>query len=250
MTSSNFVWPEDKANFLVQAGKVRLEQRRKPLEELLTKSEEILSPLGEPLKLNFLHRQLKKENDYSDWLEWLIKNMRVSEITDLFDIEYDAKNELEKNEKIPLGVFREFYVKKGNEEQSGRLDLLIELTNDAILVLELKRGEIAGADTKKQNGYFESMESSGKQCRYILLVTDLEHVKKIEKFTVMSYWALCSKLREWSAKAIREKDSRCLTLFAMALAFVGAIEVNLLGITISGLPSEKVLKHLKTFLGK
>lgn len=261
-TRTNFIWPQEVIKRLSDAGKIRLEQRRKIFDQLLNESRAKLSPLGEPLELDFgVHRRLKKENDYSDWLAWLLKNLKIEEIVELFVSKSKEGESFLGDKKVkdllinvdqespPLNVDRESYVENGHEGHSGRLDLTVELTRNATLVLELKRGSLNEADTGKQNGYFKTIEGSGKQCCYVLLAND-QREEKVDQFTVISYTQLCLKLRDFAAKAIEQKN-RSLILVAMALGFVGAIEANLLGLAItSGLPSEVLLNHLKIFLRK
>jgi hypothetical protein len=112
-------------------------------------------------------------------------------------------------------------------------------------VLELKKGCVAESDTVKQRGYFQHMQATGLNCAYFLLTTDKSDVK-VNEFTVMSYHDLCRKLRVWAAERCKSENRSNLTLVAMVLAFVGAVEANLLDFIISdGLPSDQILDYLK-----
>ena len=221
-----FQWPKDAADRLSNAGQILLEQRREFLESLLIESRERLSPLGEPLELDLgVHRRLKSEREeaYSDWLAWVLSHLTSGEIADLFFIPAD----LITDRKSPaLKIIPEYTV--NHEGKSGRIDVLVKFPGNTALVLERKKGSIDGADTEKQEKiYFPAMQKIGMNCHYVLLVTDNDKAgQERHKFTVIDYATLCRKLRCWAVEAIKSKKP--LILVAMALAFVGAIEANLL----------------------
>jgi hypothetical protein len=247
----NFQWPQEKAIRLIKVGKIQLEQRRSILQFLLAESRKKLDPLGEPLELDLgVHRWLKgdREEAYSDWLAWLLWRLTSGEILDLFCVQCPELPEPERT-RFPLDVHRELWVKKGHEGATGRLDVVVKLPGNNALVLELKKGSSDAADTKKQEGYFQEMEKTGMRCHYLLLVTDQSEEEK-DRFKIMPYAILCLQIRHWATTM--RNDPRGLTLVAMALAFVGAIETNLLGLAISrlGLPSSAVLNHLRDFVEK
>lgn len=250
----HFNWPQAKVIGLTKVGTEQLKQRRNDLESLLAASRKKLHPLGEPLELDLgVHRWLKgdREEAYSDWLAWLLKCLKYNEILKLFDIHCPELSE-EDLARCPSKVDRELWVKKGHEGATGRLDVVVKLPGNNALILELKKGSSDAADTKKQEGYFQEMEKAGMKCHYFLLVTDQSGQSGEEKnrFKIIPYEILCLRVRCWAATM--GNDPRGLTLVAMALAFVGAVETNLLGLTISrfGLPSSAVLAHLTTFLEK
>src|SRR5207244_3389429 len=102
------------------------------------------------------------------------------------------------------------------------------------------------ADTEKQEGYFQAMEHSGMNCQYRLLVTDATP-EDVHHFKPFRYAELCVGLRCWAAAA--PNDPRGHTFVALVLAFVGAVESNLLGLRVTtGLPSHAVLNHLSAFV--
>lgn len=259
-TKGDYFWPEEKGPFdhkwpehaialLTKIANAQLDRRKHVWTELLEHSRARFAPLGEPLDLNFgIHRWLKhdREEAYSDWLAWLLSQMTSGDIVDFFDIP-ELISEQDRT-LLPLKVDRESWVAKGHEGASGRLDVIVEFPGNAALVLELKKGSVDVSDTIKQRGYFQHMQLSGMKCSYFLLVTDRDGKKaaeKVDDFIVMPYQNLCLKLRDWAAVRCNSDRRRNLTLVAMVLAFVGAVEINLLKMSISevGLPSETLLEY-------
>jgi hypothetical protein len=123
-------------------------------------------------------------------------------------------------------VQREVCIPQGNEGQEGRLDLVIRYGGQAIIVVEVKKGDAEGADTTKQEGYSKWIDKQPEAARYpVMLVTSADD--EICKGFVSLPWAnVCIELRRLSIEIIHE---RRVTTAAMILAFVAAVEQNLLG---------------------
>jgi hypothetical protein len=243
--SPSYVWPRQAVEELSRNARLWLEQRRQELESLLRNSQERLAPLGEPLLLDLgAHRWLKSEREeaYSDWLAWLLRQMPTGEILKL--LELPSPEDASDLEKPPLKVHREMWVEKGHEEATGRLDVVVMLPNKMAIVIEVKKGCLAASDLLKQGGYYESVRRSGWDCRFFLLVTDEEGESSFG-FTVLPYSKLCRKLRLWAQRQCHHQEFNSLGRVGMILAFVAAVESNLLGISLSqrGLPSEAALNY-------
>lgn len=244
--SPSYVWPRQAAEEFSRSGRRCLEQRRKVLESLLWSSQQRLAPLGEPLLLDLgAHRWLKSEREeaYSDWLAWLLGQMPSGDILKLFELPPPEDGcDLE---SPPLKVYREMWVEKGHEEATGRLDVVIMLPGNNAIVIEVKKGCLAASDLLKQGGYYESVRKSGWDCRFFLLVSDEEGESSFG-FTVLPYSKLCRKLRFWAQQQCQRQELGDLGRVAMILAFVAAVEANLLGIFLSKsrLPSEATLNYL------
>lgn len=262
-----YVWPSSSANLLSTAGSVRFLQRRKDFDSLIERARAVFAPLGEPLDLNFgAHNWLKskREEVYSDWLAWILGHMSSGEIVDLFE----ARTILAEAErdKPPLKIHRELYVLKGHEGASGRLDILVVLPGKAALVLELKKVSVAEADIEKQKGYVEHMERQDLSCSYFILTTDRSRGKldddkfgvmphrdtgsNLSRWEVIPYRDICCNLRSWVANKISGRSGENFTLLAMTLAFVSAVETNLLNFTlpVNGIASQAILNHLNKII--
>src|SRR5262245_20848411 len=97
------------------------------LAKIMADSNSQFSPLTDPFQLDFeLHRWLKEDREeaYSDWLEWIIRQLKPEEVFRLFRISPSRKEFF----SIEHVVKREFPIPYGHDGCAGRLDLLIEFS--------------------------------------------------------------------------------------------------------------------------
>jgi hypothetical protein len=76
--SSSVSW--DPAGRMIAASRQLFTEQAERLKTLLAESNERLKPLGDPLSIDFgVHRWLagEREEAYSDWLEWIIKQIKA-----------------------------------------------------------------------------------------------------------------------------------------------------------------------------
>src|SRR5438445_2937970 len=150
-------WPADKVERLVAAVRRLDQEERVRLHELLQRTCDLLHPFGEPLALNFgLNRWLSgaREEAYSDWLEWLLRQLRPVEICQLLHVpaNHRVRPIIDALPNAPAPVRRDLWVRHGHEGAAGRLDLTLTIGQKAVIVLEIKRGDAQSADTAKQEG--------------------------------------------------------------------------------------------------
>ena len=135
------------ATRMIAAVRPKMEADAKRLQVLLEQSREKLLPLGEPFDLDLgLHRWLdaEREEAYSDWLEWVVRQAKTAtNIFGLFGI--DLPDDLPKD--AILHVRREVRVAHGHADHEGRLDLVVALGDQVVLVIEVKKGDADHADT-------------------------------------------------------------------------------------------------------
>jgi hypothetical protein len=232
------------------------------LQAALRKSDYALKPLGEPLLVDFgLHRWLKKEREesYSDWLAWIIN--QLSDAPELvFQLLHIHRADLSLNRGTPLtlSVDRETPVRLVPGESSRRLDLLIKYGTTGLYIIELKVTDPESADDiAKQRIYMDWLQAQhGIQHKKAVLVA-LEGEEKIyEGFELWPWHYLCVELRRIvGTRLLGEKP----IVAALALAFVGAVEENLLGFSgrlasrvykgdVPPLLTSKISDHLAKFL--
>jgi hypothetical protein len=254
----------ESASRLVRAALPLFQVLAHELIDLLNQSDARLKPLADPLRADFgAHRWLKAEREeaYSDWLAWILKNLRSPmAIVDLFKIQQLFPDR-------PLGdpatlprhvVAREVTVPRGHAGKQGRLDLVIRFKPLAVIVVEAKMGDAEGADTAKQDGYAEWLAIQGGTPFPILLATNGANKLEYEGGFRLLKWAdLSLALRGVAVNLIAQGET---ILGAMTLAFIGAVERNLIGLSVSavGNPAQRpyftfdpsVVFHLKRWLGK
>ena len=242
---------------LIAVARQKLAVDAERLKGLLEKSRDTLSPLEEPFDADFdLHRWLRHEREeaYSDWLEWVVRQAQTpSKVFRLFHL---GEPPAEITGSLPVTAQRECCIPHGHADHTGRLDLVVRYGDKAIIVVEVKKGDADDADTAKQGGYnsWLAEQTCPKECKYSVLVAgDADH-EVYEGFRVVRWSSLCIEMRCLAAELCREKR---VTTAAMVLAFVAAVEQNLLcfssGIVKSicegqvALFNAAVVDHLKRF---
>jgi hypothetical protein len=128
-----------------------------------------------------------------------------------------------------LSFTRELPVPSGHADRAGRLDLLIRWGNQALVCVEVKVGPADGADTEKQKGYRkyldEQTEVPIENCYGILLVTEASEPLYPGDFKPIRWSDVCLRLRRMIPAVVKRGD---VVVAGMILAFVGAVEQNLL----------------------
>jgi len=240
---------------MIGACKKLLDLKWQALMRMLDESDKRLAPLKDPQRVDLgMHRWLSEEREesYSDWLQWVIEALGSAEsIFRVLGIE--APEVASRRQFLKPQVDREVWVEKGHDEQSGRLDLLIQFARETIIVVEVKLTDAESADTDKQKGYWDSLENKykesaeKKQLYAKLLVVNAEKLD-YWNFKPITWKDLCLELRRIVAEGKWRTDR--LMEGAMILAFVGAVEQNLLGFSASSRVNfnSGLLNHIERFL--
>lgn len=228
------------------------------LRDLLEASRARLKPLEEPFDLDLgVHRWLagEREEAYSDWLEWAVRQIREpSQVLRLFGISLPA--EAGKLTTDSFEVQREVAVSYGHADRTGRLDLVIRYGRTLLVVIEVKKTGADEADTMKHEGYARWVrEQNYPKTISILLATDAVSAE-YGTFQFSSWAKVCVELRRLAPLLAREWR---VTVAALMLAFVGAVEQNLLGFSAGmvrnvsagrmSLFNSKIVSHLSECLG-
>ena len=172
-----------------------------------------------------LHRWLKDEREeaYSDWLEWVVRQMPgPKQVFELFNLD-PPKAVLECHE---WEVQRECCVPHGHPDQEGRLDLVIRIGDTAIIVVEVKKGDAEGADTAKHAGYNLWIDEQNYPHKYAVLLAVSAEEEVYENFSFCSWATVCVEMRRL---AIDICINGRVMVAAMVLAFVAAVEQSILG---------------------
>jgi hypothetical protein len=213
---------------IVQAARERLRLESGRLHSVLERSNTLLTPLADPLLTDFgAHRWLAntREEGYSDWLKWIVEQLRTPEhVFRLFGIEDSTGIVL--CQQLPMTCQREITVPQGHDDHSGKLDLVVRYGRNTLIVIEVKKTDAEAADTRKQRGYTQWLQAQPeiqKHARLLVVEADQEDY---EGFTPWRWASLCVVLRQIAQSLCREPQSVVLT--AMILAFVGAVEQNVL----------------------
>ena len=189
-----------------------------------------------------MHRWLEKENSYSDWLAWVLERLHdakaVLRVLGIPDGELDLPRE------APYEVHREWPVAEGNEESTGRIDLLIRFKHALVGV------EVKTEDNKydKQKGYKDSLDKLGKICgqpvQCVLIANDEVPDDQLFDFRLRTWLDVSVDLRCVIAEFMKVQTSSIVA--AMMMGFVAAIEQNLLEFGTAAL--KRAQKDLPTLL--
>jgi hypothetical protein len=212
------------AKELVQGCNAMSEAEGARLTQLYEDSKLRLFPLSDPLNVLFpLHRQLSfsREEVYSDWLQWVLLQLADTRLTGWVLGSSDWKRFAGLPDRIEVG--REVPVEHGHVDQTGRLDLVISQGSAWLAVIEVKTREFSESDLEKHKGY---MDSSQPGTDLIFLATEPPDMD-LRGFRFLSWADVCMTLR---AIAPHRLGPERILSTALILAFVGAVEQNLLGL--------------------
>lgn len=199
---------------------------------LLAESNQQLHPLTDPLTEDFgTHRWLAADRDesYSDWLEWIVRQLGTAgAVFRLFRVTDDRDDWRD----LPVTVGRELPVPAGHAGKTGRLDLWIRIAGRALIVVEVKKTDADSSDTIKHAGYMQWIGSQPEPIRVAVLLASGGEEESYDGFPLLTWGSVCVSLRGMVPGLYA---TRKVTLAAMILAFVGAVEQNLLGYSSSAI---------------
>jgi len=212
------------AEKLIQNWQAMSEVESRHLVQIYRESKQRLSPLSDPLDVRFpLQRQLSssREEVFSDWFQWVLQ--QVSDARLIGRILGSTELERLGNSQGPIRVDREVRVEHGHTDQSGRLDLVVKQGSRCLAVIEVKTRTYEEADLGKHKGYRESISSPGTD--FIFLAVESTGLD-LGGFRFLSWADVCVALRRIAPHIL---DPEHILGTALILAFVGAVEQNLLG---------------------
>jgi hypothetical protein len=236
LSSTSIDWAAVK--LMLQAALKDADAFESRLRELVKTSNELLSPLGDPLLTDLgLHRWLRMEREeaYSDWLKWVLDQIKDGErVLKLLQIQDRAALEFCRGKT--LTIHREVII------DAGRLDLILTHGSEFLMVVEVKTTAAEKAEVEKQLGYCDwiSRQAAAQQVPPVMLVVAAQE-QDYCGFVPVLWEDLCIGLRRLAPKLY---ESIGISKAAMILAFVGAVETNLLGLSVPEGPSNP---HRLTF---
>lgn len=223
---------------LIESSTTLRNSQSEELNAALIRSKQKLPIFGEPLTKELgLARFLANEREeaYSHWLQWAFSCMTVSELASVLNLPHLVEH-CRAEQNCKLSVQREVPVSYGHEGRSGKLDLLVEIGESAIIAIEVKLGP--PANTEKHKGYKKSLEEHPEFARktkfYILIVTGADS-DNVHGFDVRRYAVLCRNFRrlaqKWIVSGCRASGGGPIEA-ALLLAVCAAIEKNLLRLSV------------------
>lgn len=255
-----YVWPANLGDFVDLCNEL-VHIAHQEVETLLHRSDDLLQPLGDPFRIDFpLNRWLAgaREEAYSDWLAWAVGRLSPREALEVFGVQV-PENLANEVQDLTVKVEREMYIQYASGRGAGRIDLTVKMKRKLLVVVEMKATPVALADTAKQLDYYETLETDPQYTdtvtRYVLLATSEDRQGEcIDCFTYLPLSAACRNLRGIARKrlAAGRAGRACNHVeLALILALVGAIETNLLGLSVSPRGhNQRTLDHLRNFIAQ
>lgn len=213
---------------LVDRAKEKLAAEADRLQRVLARSDEELRPLSDPFRLDLgLHRWLAEDREeaYSDWLQWTVKEARTpARAFQLFG--QQCPSDLSDSDASSLACDREVFVHKGHVGRTGRLDLFVGYRGVPRLVIEVKTTDADVSDTEKHKGYSESLRDVAADNAVKVLLAVGGQQEEYDEFLLYRWRDFCVEARRLARRLIAEDR---VMVAAQTLAFVSAVEQNLLG---------------------
>jgi hypothetical protein len=199
------------------------------LKTLLKQSNDLLSPLEDPLLTDYgVHEWLSRsrEEAYSDWLAWVLRQIKEPrQILQVLDIE-DREAALR---GILLDPRREVFVAQGHPGHTGRMDLEMAVRGKALIQVEVKLTKADASDVGKNAGYSASAKRYGVSKSHWhrrLLATDGDESVYPGHYRPVTWRHVAIRLRIIAARMVQEDR---VSAASGLLGFVSAVEQNLLG---------------------
>jgi len=224
------------ADDLLRVAQAADRSARDSLAKSLSISNRAFAPLADPLAIEFrAHRWLSSEREetYSDWLAWVLEQIedadRVLKLLGVRDSELLRKCASEK----PV-VNRELGI------PDGRTDLVVEFGRRLLVIVEIKTKSFDGEAVRDQlKRYTRWIQERPQPTRCYFAAVDFEGFDCPSTFEPLPWLELTLRMREQALAWIRASKKQGgngsdLIRAAMTLAFCGAVEQNLLGL--SGTP--------------
>ena len=206
------------------------------LAESLASSNRTFDPLADPLAIEFRdHRWLSSEREeaYSDWLGWILEQIgdagRILRLLGVRDRRLLRACAAEK----PV-INREFKI------PDGRPDLVVEFGNRLLVIVEIKTKPFDWDAVRDQLARYarwipDPRNPPQRTLRYFAAV-ELGELDCPSTFEPLPWRELTLRMREQAREWIRASknhslDRSDLVRAAMTLAFCGAVEQNLLGLS-------------------
>ena len=193
--------------------------------------------LRDPLLVDAgLNRWLREDREeaYSDWLAWIFEQLTCTDVFRVLGI--DDCDFVADGSNTPK-VEREVFI------PAGRLDLVLSLGQSVLIVIEVKKASAENAETEKQAGYFKWLDSQPQWYRKpLLLITDASD-EDYQGFCPIRWSHLCLRLRKLLLRSGTDLD---LVKKAMLLAFVSAVETNLMKLVVPPADDVQRLFYAKT----
>ena len=179
------------------------------------------------------------------WLQWVLQQLRTPDLIR----EALGLTQTWAQSESNVTVQREFWVVYSNGATRGRLDIVVWQGSEMRCALEIKTKPFLDESLAKQSSYVKSRDVPTDAEKIFIAAESGE--SDLRGFRFLSWAELCLRLRRLAPAVAATRG--CVTA-ALVLAYIGAIEQNILGFAQpSGeqfLAFPQTMAHLSRFLDR
>ena len=224
------------ADELLRVARAADRSAREGLANSLARSSRAFAPLADPLAIEFhSHRWLSSEREetYSDWLGWILDQIKdAGQVLKLLGVRDKKLLRVCASEKPVIN--RELKI------PDGRTDLVVEFGNRLLVIVEIKTKsfdpDIVREQLTRYASWIPDPRNRPNQTRHYFAAVEFVEFECPKEFEPLPWRELTLRMREQAGEWIqasrgKPQNGGDLILAAMTLAFCGAVEQNLLGLS-------------------
>jgi hypothetical protein len=220
---------------IIEGAREVVKAKRLEFSELLQTSARLLEPFEDPVKLDFEELSGLREEGYSDWLAWIVSQLRSpQQVFRLLGIGPERLVHARSDAKLKVKREESADKKKFGLTRDRLLDLTIRFDDEALILIEVKRVPVNRTSPETRGQLGDEMKWLSQQkaqwTHAIFLVpgfVDQEELppEPLQGFTPLFWADVCTELRIMLSEL---RGHYPMTSLGLILGFVGAVEQNIL----------------------
>ena len=191
---------------------------------LLMCCDQFFAPLSDPLRCDLgLHAWLapEREESYSKWLNWTLKQFaECGTLGEILDLPIPSVSDTS-----GIRLLNELTIRSRDRKRSGRIDIAVCWHGDVSAILEIKTKSFTAEALEKHLLYCESPDVPPEAAR--IFIAQSADGLDLRGFRLLDWHEVCVRLRRRVQRVAQEKGPLPA---AMVIAFIAAVEQNLLGV--------------------
>jgi hypothetical protein len=195
-----------------------------PYSTLLVSCDQFFAPLSDPLRCDLgLHAWLapEREESYSKWLHWTLKQFaECGTLGEILDLPIPSVSD-----RSGIWLCNEWTIRSRDRKRSGRIDIAVWHGEEVLAILEIKTKSFTVEALEKHVLYCESPDVPPEAAR--IFIAQSADGLPLGGFKLLNWKEVCVRLRRRVQRVAQEKG---LLPAAMVIAFIAAVEQNILGV--------------------
>jgi hypothetical protein len=190
---------------------------------LLVSCDQFFAPLSDPLRCDLgLPAWLapEREESYSKWLHWTLKQFaECGTLGEILDLPIPSVSGTS-----GIRLLNEWTIRSRDRKRSGRIDIAVWY-GEVSAILEIKTKSFTDEALEKHLLYCESPDVPPEAAR--IFIAQSADGLDLRGFKLLDWREVCLRLRRRVQRVAQEKG---LLPAAMVIAFIAAVEQNILGV--------------------